>query len=352
MTIVNANGCTNTRAVSLTINPLPTITSTGTVAPLCYTAGAQTTTMPYTLTTNSPVSYSIDWVTLADQGTTAYVFNAGAGNVPGIIVPAGTAAGTYTGTMTITTSSGCTATQAVSLTINPLPTITSTGTVAPLCYSAGAQTTTMPYTLTTNSPVSYSINWATLTDQGTTAYVFNAGAGNVPGITVPAGTAAGTYTGTMTITTASGCTATQAVTLTVNPLPTITSTGTVAPLCYTAGAQTTTMPYTLTTNSPTSYSIDWVTLTDQGSTAYVFNAGAGNVPGITVPAGTAAGTYTGTMTIVNANGCTNTRAVSLTINPLPTITSTGTVAPLCYTAGAQTTTMPYTLTTNSPSHIV
>ena len=110
--------------------------------------------------------------------------------------------------------------------------------------------------------------------------MFNAGAGNVPGITVPAGTAAGTYTGTMTITTASGCTATQAVSLTVNPLPTITSTGTVAPLCYTAGAQTTTMPYTLTTNSPISYSIDWLTLTDQGSTAYVFNAGAGNVPGI------------------------------------------------------------------------
>ncbi|MBK7626733.1 MAG: hypothetical protein IPJ16_05960 [Bacteroidales bacterium] len=349
MTITSANGCTNTKAISLTVNPLPTITSTGTVAPVCFTAGAQTTTMPYTATTNSPTSYSIDWATLADQGSTGYVFLGGGGNVPNIAVPAGTAAGTYLGTMTVTNANGCTNTKAISLTVNPLPTITSTGTVAAVCFSAGAQTTTMPYTATTNSPTSYSINWATLADQGSTGYVFLGGGGNVPNIAVPAGTAAGTYLGTMTVTNANGCTATQAVSLTVLTTPTITSTGTVAPVCITAGAQTTTMPYTATTNSPTSYSIDWATLTDQGSTAYVFLGGGGNVPNIAVPAGTAAGTYPGTMTITSANGCTNTKAISLTVNPLPTITSTGTVAPVCFSAGAQTTTMPYTATTNSPT---
>ena len=93
------------------------------------------------------------------------------------------------------------------------------------------------------------------------------------------------------------------------------------------------------------------TLTDQGSTAYVFNAGAGNVPGIAVPAGTAAGTYTGTMTIYTANGCTATQAVSLTINPLPTIATTGTMTALCYTAGAQTTTLPIPLQPIIQSHI-
>ncbi|MBK7626732.1 MAG: hypothetical protein IPJ16_05955 [Bacteroidales bacterium] len=335
--------------VTLVINPLPTITSTGIAAAVCFSAGAQTTTMPYTATTNSPTSYSINWVTLADQGNTAQAFNAGAGTISNINIPAGTAAGTYTGTMTITNSNGCTATQAISLTVRTTPTITSTGTVAPVCITAGAQTTTMPYTATTNSPTSYSIDWATLTDQGSTAYVFLGGGGNVPNISVPAGTAAGTYPGTMTITSANGCTNTKAISLTVNPLPTITSTGTVAPVCFSAGAQTTTMPYTATTNSPTSYSINWTTLADQGSTAYAFVGGGGNVPNIAVPAGTAAGTYTGTMTVTNANGCTTTQAVSLTVLTTPTITSTGTVAPVCITAGAQTTTMPYTATTNSPT---
>ncbi|MBK7626734.1 MAG: hypothetical protein IPJ16_05965 [Bacteroidales bacterium] len=83
------------------------------------------------------------------------------------------------------------------------------------------------------------------------------------------------------------------------------------------------MPYTATTNSPTSYSINWATLADQGSTAYAFVGGGGNVPNIAVPAGTAAATYLGTMTITNANGCAATQAISLTVNPLPTPVITG-----------------------------
>jgi len=306
---------TTSLAVNITVNGLPTITTTGIAAAVCFNAGAQTATMPYTATTNSPTSYSITWTGIANQGNTAFAFAAGGGTLTGIVIPAGTAAGTYTGTMTITNSNGCTKTQPVSVTVNALPTITTTGTAAAICFNAGVQNTTMPYTATTNSPTSYSITWTGIANQGNTVFAFAAGGGTLTGIVIPAGTPVGAYTGTMTVTNANGCTNTQAVSVTVNGLPTITTTGIAAAICFNTGAQTTTMPYTATTNSPTSYSIVWTGMANQGSTAFAFVAGGGTFTGIVIPAGTAAGTYTGTMTISNANTCIGTQAISVIINP-------------------------------------
>ena len=306
---------TTSLAVNIIVNGLPTITTTGIAAAVCFNAGAQTATMPYTATTNSPTSYSITWTGIANQGNTAFAFAAGGGTLTGIVIPAGTAAGTYTGTMTITNSNGCTKTQPVSVTVNALPTITTTGTAAAICFNAGVQNTTMPYTATTNSPTSYSITWTGIVNQGNTVFAFAAGGGTLTGIVIPAGTPVGAYTGTMTVTNANGCTNTQAVSVTVNGLPTITTTGIAAAICFNAGAQTTTMPYTATTKSPTSYSIVWTGMANQGSTAFAFVAGGGTFTGIVIPAGTAAGTYTGTMTISNANTCIGTQAISVIINP-------------------------------------
>jgi hypothetical protein len=109
-----------------------------------------------------------------------------------------------------------------------------------------------------------------------------------------------------------------------------------AVVCFSTGAQTTTLAYTATTNSPTSYSIVWTGMANQGSTAFAFAAGGGTLTGITIPAGTAAGTYTGTMTITNGNGCIKTQPVSVTVNPLPqgTLTANG---PFCTTGTGQLT---------------
>ncbi|MGG7034984.1 MAG: PKD-like domain-containing protein [Flavobacterium sp.] len=145
-------------------------------------------------------------------------------------------------------------------------------------------------------------------------------------------------TGTVSVTTPNG-TATSAGTFTVNAPPAITTAATpavVTAVCQSASNQTTTMAYTATTGTPTSYSIDWATLTDQGSTAFAFAAGGGSVTGITVPAGTPAGTYTGTMTITNANGCTATKAVTLTVNT-PSIAPTGATGTITICNGGSTT---------------
>ena len=117
--------------------------------------------------------------------------------------------------------------------------------------------------------------------------------------------------------------------ITVNPLPTITTTGTATAACYNAGAQTTSLSYSATANSPTSYSIAWSSaahtagLSDQGSTSFAFSAGGGTLTGIDITAGTVAGTYSGTMTLTNGNVCTSTLAVSITVHPVFT---TGAIA--------------------------
>ena len=111
-----------------------------------------------------------------------------------------------------------------------------------------------------------------------------------------------------------------AATLTVDNSPTITTAATpaiVTEVCEIAGIQYTTLGYTATTGSPISYSIDWATLTDQNPTSFPFIQGGGIITDIAVKAYTPANTYTGTLTITNANGCTSTKTITLTVNASP-----------------------------------
>ncbi|MGL2987209.1 T9SS sorting signal type C domain-containing protein [Flavobacterium sp. RSSA_27] len=142
---------------------------------------------------------------------------------------------------------------------------------------------------------------------------------------------------TVTVTTAGGCvsSSTTYVNSTSTNGPTITTAATpavVAAVCQSSSAQNTTLAYTTTTNSPTSYRIDWDTLADQASTSFTTG---GSLTGIIVPAGTPAGTYSGTLIITNAN-CSSTKAITLTVNPLPqgSLTANG---PFCSTGSGQLT---------------
>src|SRR5207302_164441 len=98
----------------------------------------------------------------------------------------------------------------------------------------------------------------------------------------------------------------QTVLVTVNPLPTITtsSSASASARCLNTSAQTSALSYSATTNSPTSYTITWdasalaAGLISVGSTALpvspVTLAIAANVP---------ASTYTGSLVVTNGNGC-------------------------------------------------
>ncbi|EJF99017.1 hypothetical protein, partial [Flavobacterium sp. F52] len=80
--------------------------------------------------------------------------------------------------------------------------------------------------------------------------------------------------------------------------PTITLGATTA-VCTSSSAQNTPLPYTATTNSPTTYSITW-NASPTNTFAAVTNASLPASPiSIAIPANTAAGTYTGTLTVRN-----------------------------------------------------
>ncbi|MCC9072595.1 T9SS sorting signal type C domain-containing protein [Flavobacterium sp. F-65] len=353
LTVTNANGCISSgSSFTVTVNPLPTITLSGTAASVCLNAGAQNTTLAYSATTGTPTTYSIVW-NASPTNSFAAVTNASLPASPiTIAIPAGTAAGAYTGTLTVANANGCISSgSSFTVTVNPLPSITTTGTVLSVCTSTGSQNAILAYTATTGTPTTYSIVW-NASPTNTFAVVTNASLPASPiTIAVPAGTAAGTYTGTLTVTNANGCISSgSSFTVTVNPLPTITLSGTAASVCLNAGAQNTTLAYSATTGTPTTYSIVW-SASPTNSFAAVTSASLPASPiTISVPAGTAAGTYTGTLTVTNANGCISSgSSFTVTVNPLPTITLSGTAASVCLNAGAQNTTLAYSATTGTPT---
>lgn len=152
VTVVDNNGCTNNASTAVTVNPLPTITTSASAAAACFSAGSQNTTLAYSATTNSPTNYTITWDAVA---LAAGLQNLGSTALPvspvTVPVAAGVVAGTYNGTIKVTNANGCESTgNSFTMTINPAPSITSasTGTIC----SGQAQN----YTITSSMPATYS----------------------------------------------------------------------------------------------------------------------------------------------------------------------------------------------------
>ena len=309
--------------------PPSTITTDGTAAAVCYSASGQTTTLAYSATTNSPTSYSINWdaaantAGLADQGYTAFAFNAGGGSLTGIVITAGTAAGgPYSGTMTIWNYYGCATTQAVTVTV-ALPTTANAG-----ADQTGAATCGLTsVTLAGNTPT-----------VGTGAWSIQSGAGG--NVTTPASPTS-TFTGTAGVAytlrwTISNCTAsTDDVLVTFNQAPTAAAAGADQTGAATCGLTT----VTLAANTPT-----------VGTGAWSITAGAGGT--VTTPtsptstfSGTAGVAYTLRWTISNAPCTASTDEVLVTFNQAPTTANAGADQTSAATCGLTTV----TLAANTPT---
>ncbi|HNI43733.1 MAG TPA: hypothetical protein PK230_03495 [Chitinophagales bacterium] len=284
----------------VTVCPFATITTTGILAPVCFDALSQTTTLGYTATTNTPTAYSIDWVTLADQTSTSFSFAAGGGTLTGITIPAGTPAGTYTGTMTLTNSCGS-STQAVSVTVNAISTPTISGTTS-VCVNSN---TTLTPSITGGEWSSDSPSVATI-DPST---------GVVLGLS--AGSSVMTYSVTVT-----GCVGTTTTTVTVNPLPTLTVVNPPAVCSPTTVDITSASVQTTNTGTTTKY-YDSYTL-----------ALAGGASNVTTPAAiSTSGIYY--IRAELATGCYVVAPVTVTINTSPSFAPVA-VQPTCLTNGSIT----------------
>ncbi|MBC9813890.1 SprB repeat-containing protein, partial [Crocinitomicaceae bacterium CZZ-1] len=219
-----------------------------------------------------------------DSGTPgySYAWNNGATTEDITSLPAGT----YS--VNITDANGCTNTQTITLTEPPVLTASTTA----VTYAGG-------WNVSCNGASDGAID---LTVSGGTpgySYVWNNGATteDLSGLT------AGTYS--VTITDANGCTNTQTITLTEPPVLTASTTA----VTYAGG-------WNVSCNGASDGAID---LTVGGGTpgySYVWNNGATteDLSGLT------AGTYS--VTITDANGCTNTQTITLTEPPVLTASTT------------------------------
>nr|WP_307866665.1 Ig-like domain-containing protein [Pedobacter sp. ASV19] len=198
-TITNATThCSNSTSFAVNVAALPTITL-GNIPAIC--SGSTTASLPYTAVSSGSLKYDIIWNTTSLTNVSGVDLTA---SPIQLSIPANAPAGTYTGTFSIrNTTSSCTSSYAISITINPTPTITLV-TNPNVCK--GITNATLTYT-STNNPVSYSINWDTtaITDGFTNVSTDTPLPSSTINIVVPATANATSYTGTITVKNANGC---------------------------------------------------------------------------------------------------------------------------------------------------
>jgi len=223
--------------------------------------------------------------TLNATGGTAYVWAPPASLSNSTIAnPVATPVNTTTYTVTVTDANGCSATSSKVVTVNPLP-VANAGNDAAICLNLNT----------------------TLNASGGTAYVWSPATGlSDVNIYNPVANPASTTTYTVTVSDANNCSATDNVVLTVNPLP-IPSAGPNKAICIGGSA----------------------TLAGSGGTAYLWAPSTGlSSNSIASPIANPTVTTTYSVTVTNANGCTATSSMVLTVNQLP-VASAGTNNAIC-----------------------
>jgi gliding motility-associated-like protein len=200
-------------------------------------------------------------VNLTASGGTTYAWSPG-GQTTSTISVSPSATTTYS--VTVTSANGCSATDNVVVSINPLPNVHAGNSVS-VCEG----------------------NSTTLSASGANLYSWSPGGQTTASLTVSPVT---NTTYTVTGTNANGCSNTDTVTVIVNPKPNVNA-GSNVNICSGASA----------------------TLTATGASTYNWTPGGTNNPLTVTPVSSTSYTVTGT----SAAGCTATDAIQVTVNALP-----------------------------------
>jgi hypothetical protein len=264
VTVTNSNNCSATGSVTVSVNDVPTVAPSANPPGICNGSGSST------LNANA----------VAGSGNiTNYSWSAGpSGNVSGGVVSPAT---TTDYTITVTNSNNCTATGTVTVAVGATPTLAPTATPSAVCAGESS-------TLDANADaVSGTIQ----------SYAWSSGisGNNQSGDVSPSGTT--TYN--ITVTNTDNCSASAAVTLTVNENPTLAPTATPSSICT---GESSTLEANATSANATITDYDW-------------SSGiAGNVSGGQVQP-TADESYT--VTVTNSLNCSASAEVSVSVTPLP-----------------------------------
>jgi gliding motility-associated-like protein len=309
--VTESNGCSNSgENVVVTVNPLPQLNST--LSPPAICSGS---VFSYTAT-SATSGATLSWSRPAVAGITSPGASSGTGNISQQLNNSTTApivvAYTYT-----TTANGCTgAVQTVTVTVNPIPVLSSTLSPSPICSGSA-----FTYTATSaTSGATFDWSRAAVAEIDEPA---NSGSGNITENLTNSATYTVNVTYTYT-TTANGCSNTgENVVVRVNPIPVLSSTLTPSAIC-----SGTTFTYTAT-SATTGSTFAWDRVAIAGITSPGSASGTGNVSQVldnsTTDPIAVAYTYTTT-----ANGCSNTgETVTVTVNPIPVLSTTLTPDSIC-----------------------
>jgi hypothetical protein len=236
----------------------------------------------------------------------------------GLFTPSTAGVGTHTISYAY---SGCSATT--SITVNALASITSPSIGA---ECSGSTTASVSYT--SASATQYKIEWNTAAHTaGQTDIAFT----NLPAspfnITIPASLAAGTYSGTMYVTNATGCqSAGTAISLTVNSNPTASAGTAPAAQCYDA-----TNGNTFTLNGSGSFgNPSWAVQTNTNNLTVAITNGNTYTPSVKVTGGTGNVTLRLTVTSTATPSCgTQTSDVTVSVTTQPSAPDDSMITPTC-----------------------
>jgi len=305
----SASGCPGAPiTVTITVNPVPNVTATPSGQSIC---SGSTTGIALSSTV---AGTTFAWGAPVQTGATGGTSGSGS-SIAQVLTASGTTTGTVTYNVT-PTANGCPGTPlAVSITVDPNPTVSATPSSSSICSG-----TATSIALSSNI-AGTGFTW-TATSSGASGE--SAGSGSsISQVLTATGPSAGTVTYNVTATTPAGCTATMPpVTVTVNPTPTVSATPVGATIC--SGA---------TTGIALTSSVSGTTFTWTASQTDASGATAGSGSSITqvLTATTSApGSVVYTIT-PSASGCASASPVSVTIavNPLPVATATPSSQNIC-----------------------
>jgi hypothetical protein len=251
----DANGCTDTEEVTITVPTAVVLTAQGT-NPSCSTGTG-----------------SITFSATGGTGAISYTVNGNAATSPAT----GLAAGVYT--IVATDANGCTDSEEVTITVPTAVNLTAQGT-NPLCFGGTG-----------------SITFSATGGTGAKTYTVNGNAATSPAT----GLGAGVYT--IVATDANGCTDTEQVTISIPSAVNLTAQGT-DPSCSNGGG-----------------SITFSATGGTGAITYTVNGNAATSPAT----GLAAGVYT--IVATDANGCTDSEQVTISNPNAVNLTAQGTNPP-------------------------
>lgn len=244
--IISNTGCYNSTVISIAVNPLPTITVSGSGTVCAGSIVVQTATGADTYLWND--NQATDAATFSPLANTDY---------------------TVTGTNTLT---GCSDQAVVSVTAVSLPTLALSGTDE---YCVGGS--------------------ATQTVSGADSYLWSTGTTADNELFNPLSSTVYSVTGNSTLT---GCSATATLAITVNPLPVLAVSGN-GSVCI--GST--------------------ITPSLSGADSYTWNGSA--VSGNTISLNPAVNTSYTLEGVIAATGCYNSSTVTISVNPLPVISIAG-----------------------------